>query len=113
MNCPECQEEMQQGVVWLGVMSTAAKVLFSPFQRVSWIRRRLAGTIFYSGPKEGEVEILSRDWTERVGDRRGFYCRNCEIVVCHVGAQEQVAKPDLAIRQSCDRGSHIEKNQSP
>ena len=84
MNCPECKGEMQSGMIWLGIKTQAASVLFSPKDKVPWTRRLLAGTLFYGGPQEGEVELLSRGWEEKVGSRRAFHCRNCELVVCDV-----------------------------
>jgi hypothetical protein len=111
MNCPECRVEMQPGVIWLGTMGSAAKVLFSPSRAVSWIRRRLTGTIFYSGPQEGEVEILSREWTDKVSHRSGYYCRQCGIVVCHVDSRGDNATPDLTISQSHKQGTSMENRE--
>ena len=103
MKCPECHGEMQPGIVWLGIKTQAACVLFSPAKWVSWTRRLLAGSIFYGGPQEGEVEILSRSWTDKVGSRRAFHCRNCEIVVCDVGTRGLDTEPDRTLGHSLDR----------
>jgi len=89
MNCPQCQQEMQPGIVWLGVLSTSARVLFSPSSAVSWIRRRLAGTIFNGPLRDGEVEILSREWTDQVSARTAYHCKACELITCDVRANQQ------------------------
>ena len=100
MKCPACREEMQQGVLWLGVLSCAAKVLFSPIRGVSWIQRRLAGTGFYNGSSDGEVEILSRGWADNVAERSSFFCRACGILVCRVKSQGTCAAPITNSEQS-------------
>ncbi|GEM_PF-2222350 len=92
---------------------SAAKVLFSPVRSVSWVRRRFAGTIFYSGPQDGEVEILSRDWTDKVSDRSGFYFRTCGIVVRHVNSHGKSAAPDFAAVESGSQDAPMENNLPP
>jgi len=100
MKCPACHEEMQQGVLWFGVLSCAAKVLFSPIQGVSWIRRRLAGTVFYNGSSDGEVKILSRDWTDNSAERSSYFCHACGILVCRVKSQGPYVDPIATSEQS-------------
>lgn len=72
MKCPECHKDMKPGVLWLGILSCTVKVLFSPIPGVSRVRRRLAGTILDNGPCDGEVAVLSRDWTDAVSERNSF-----------------------------------------
>ena len=110
MKCPACREEMQQGVLWLGVLSCAAKVLFSPIRGVSWIRRRLAGTVFYNGSSDGEVEILSRGWTDNLAERSSFFCRACDTLVCRVKSPGPCAAPITNSEQSRTQEASIISN---
>ncbi len=103
MKCPECSEDMTQGVLWLGVLSCAAKVIFSPLRGVSWIRRRLVGTIFSNEPYDGEVEVLSRGWTETMFERRSFFCRACGILVCRVNSMAQGVTSNVSTAQSSEQ----------
>jgi|LakMenE18May11ns_1017448.scaffolds.fasta_scaffold9546117_2 hypothetical protein len=100
MKCPECCEDMTQGVLWLGVLSSTAKVVFSPLRGVSWLRRRLAGTVFYNSPREGEVEVLAREWTDAISERNSFFCRPCGILVCRVDSPGQRFTSDVSAAQS-------------
>jgi len=84
MNCPSCGKEMKTGIVWLGNKTSVTNVIFSPLDAVSWGRQFAAGTIFHSGPHSGEVPILQRGWTEKVGKRKSYHCADCQLVVCDV-----------------------------
>ena len=99
MNCSECSEDMTQGVLWLGVLSCAAKVMFSPLRGVSWVRRRLAGTIFYNEPHDGEVEVLSRGWTDTIFERSCFFCHACGILVCRIDSPTHSVPSDASTAQ--------------
>lgn len=85
MDCPKCKQPMVDGSLWLSWSDAASRVLFSPTPSFPSAGRRFsAGTFFFSGPKEGEVEVLQRSFSDTTYKRPSSYCTHCQLLVTDV-----------------------------